>query len=168
MGSGIIVCKAGTHIRNDFVDPRRIVASKQGIHVEHHVSVEIHVIEALLIVATVLHGTNRVIRSRRRNITTCLQTAILQTGTHTRSKPLAYSYIQCRADTLAETAGSIIITKQYSSTITKRDKPIIPKGIGNNRVLVLTHFYDFQHFFCNFCRVLCYSGNRQSGQSQQH
>ena len=75
----IVMSETGTQIRNDFIYTVFVVSAKQGIQVEHYITVEIHVIKALLVRTIRTLSTLYIISKGVHGKAFCLKAAILQT-----------------------------------------------------------------------------------------
>ena len=53
----IVMSNTGSQVRDDFVYTVLVVSAKQGIQVEHYVTVEVHIVKALLVRTVFTLGT---------------------------------------------------------------------------------------------------------------
>ena len=163
MRFGVIVSETGTYIRNNLINTMLIITSEKSIQIEHHVTVQVHIVKTLFIVTVFQLGTLHVVGTFIISKASSLQTAILQTQSQTGSKPFTDRDIQCRTDTLTKTSCTIIITKSSFSTAADREEPIAPKRIGDYLIFIL---YLDNFVFDYFSLLLRHSSRRQTGQSQ--
>ena len=160
----VVVSEASTYIRNDFIHTVLVVSSKQRIQIEHHISVQIHIVETLFVVAVIHLSAFHVVSTCIIRISSCLKAAILQTYSQSRGEPFADGKIQRRTDTLAKTSCLIIISKSCFGTTAYREKPITPERISDYLIFILN--LDNTKFFHNFSLLLRHGNRRHTGQSQ--
>ena len=156
--------EASTYIRNDFIHTVLVVSSKQRIQIEHHISVQIHIVETLFVVAVIHLSAFHVVSTCIIRVSSCLKAAILQTYSQSRGEPFADGKIQRRTDTLAKTSCLIIISKSCFGTTAYREKPITPERISDYLIFILN--LDNTKFFHNFSLLLRHGNRRYPGQSQ--
>ena len=160
----VVVSEPRTYIRNDLIYAVLVVSSKQRIQIEHHISVQIHIVETLFVVAVIHLSAFHVVSTCIIRISSCLKAAILQTYSQSRGEPFADGKIQRRTDTLAKTSCLIIISKSCFGTTAYREKPITPERISDYLIFILD--LDNTKLFHNFSLLLRHGNRRHPGQSQ--
>ena len=163
----VVVSEASTYIRNDFIHTVLVVSSNQRIQIEHHITMKVHILKALLERTVFTLSALYIIGKRIHRETFCLKTAILQTQSETRSKPFADRDVHRRTDALAEVAQLlVVISIHHRCTASDRKEPVAPKWICDYLVLVL--YLNNVDLFHNDRFLLRHSSRRYAGQCQQH
>ena len=106
----ISMSPTGTYIRDNFIYAIRIVSTEKCVQVNHQITMQVHVVPSLFVRTVFSRTTHYIISSFAGSESFCLQSAVLQTQSESRSYPFADRHVKCRSNTVSEFADMVIVS----------------------------------------------------------